>query len=192
MMPILKFFYYSRFSDKRNTVAKVENYKDACYTGQTKQTVGVLVFSVKNVLNAHCKNVNSRKSKDLISATPCLNEGLDDTKKCLDVAVRYLQAVEKFNDQSKSQQKLGQLCCAYSDFIKCAQTNLSKHKNCNEKSINTMVGFLKQILDPMIDLICGKFSGDTDACDNFQYTPASPTLKYHSFAAPAIHIISSL
>ena len=170
----------------------MESYKDACYKDVFKQAVSVFLYTVKNMLKTHCKNVDSKRSKALLAAAPCLNDGTPELIKCSDKTQDRLIAVEKLGP-SFSKLKLGTLCCGYVEFTRCVESGLLKVKqNCKPQHVTTIMDFARLLTDSTTGLMCGDLTGDTDRCDHFQYRKNNSTVKYHSVMAPIVHIVTSL
>lgn len=98
------------FNESRSTmelVGKLEDYKDKCLKGQTKQVVSVAIYSIKNLFNQYCKNRNAKRTKDLVASAKCANAASQGYLKCNNDYTELLMAVTSSKD---SKQKLAQLC----------------------------------------------------------------------------------
>ena len=88
-------------------VSRLEDYKTQCLKGRTKQTVSIIIYSMKNLINLYCNNPNSKRANDLLSSAPCANEATVEYNKCNIDYIDLLLAVEYSKD---SKQQLTQLC----------------------------------------------------------------------------------
>ena len=93
--------------EMRTYVSQVEQYKDQCLKEQTKQTVSVVIYSLKSMLNSYCKSQGSKKVKELLASASCANRINKDYEKCLTSSIDTFMAV---NAMSDSKGQLAQLC----------------------------------------------------------------------------------
>lgn len=178
-------------------------YKDTCLTGSKKQTFAVFLFSIRSLLSGYCRNLESKRTRALLSAADCLNKAVlpQLNRNCYNTAVQRLTDAQTLTD---SKQKLSTMCCIYAHFLACIRDlgstamESSEGAGCSEQHIDTALSFVRQAFDGTISLVCGEYSEAGDQCERFRFIKAVSSGKkvktesFRSFAAPAIRIISTI
>ena len=101
------FKFHNFLRDHYGYIKRFEEYKDQCLEDKTKQTVSVVVYSVKNMINSYCRNPNAKRTKELIASASCANKITHDYDKCQANLINILYAIIPISD---SKEKLAQLC----------------------------------------------------------------------------------
>ena len=106
---ILTVFYLLFFTHREqlNLVAQLEDYKSQCLHDRSKQTVSIIVYSMKSLIGQYCKTLNTRRTTELINSARCANEANLKYNTCNQDYIDLLMAVENSKD---SKQQLVQLC----------------------------------------------------------------------------------
>ena len=85
-------------SDSFTHIEDIDKYKAKCMKQMPKQVTGVIVHSVKRVINKYCKR-DSKALTDLIASTPCANGAKKDIDICY---ARFIDDCQgAINDQEK-------------------------------------------------------------------------------------------
>lgn len=174
------------------SAAKLEDYKDKCLKDQPKQIVSVIIYSMKGLINAYCKNPNSKKTKELIASAKCANEAGAGYLTCSNSYVDLLMAVY---DSKDSQKRLGQMCCGYVEVFKCLDEKAKAQSVCTEKHSETHKQFVRAFFDNAVNIICGDYNEQSDKCDNFKLTrKGGKSVKSRpvSFFNPLVHTLANL
>jgi hypothetical protein len=121
-------------------IKEIERYKTKCMKNLTKQMAGILIFSLKNVINQLCKK-DSKRLTNLIASTPCINAANSQINKC------YSNLIDKIlGAQNASEtRRIPHVCCEYYKFFPCVATRTKRISACTEFHISTASDFVRSL-----------------------------------------------
>ncbi len=74
----------------------------------SKQTISVILYSIKSLINQYCKkNANSKKVEDLLSAASCANSATNEFNKC---NIKYIDSLLAAQNTKEDRVKIAQMC----------------------------------------------------------------------------------
>lgn len=160
----------------------MDAYKNQCLTGQFKQLASIFIYSVRFMITTYCKNLNSRKVKDLLSSASCANTATKDYLTCNNDYVDLLLALEEAETREgtsgssgSSKRALATVCCGYTEIFKCIKAQGAKHqkKGCSEDKVEKNSDYIRGFFDNAVSVLCVDYGEASDKCDSFKFLKLS-------------------
>jgi len=107
------YFFLSYRREQYQLLLEVEDYKNQCLDQLSKQTISIILFSMKNLINQYCKR-NSRKVDDLLSAASCANSATNEFNKC---NANYIDALLASQNTPDANMKIPQMCWLVKNYL---------------------------------------------------------------------------
>lgn len=205
--PVNKAQFKPYCKEQLNMIARLEDYKSSCLKDRSKQTVAIIIYSMKNVVGTYCRNPNSKRTTELINSASCANEATTEYARCNSEYIDLLLAVENSKD---AKQQLVQLCCGYVEVFKCIRSSAASLAGCTESQVEANVNYIRGFFDNASNLICSDYSAESDKCDrvkllkrkgirppppansNNAWSQQSSFSRPQSYFNPLVHLLSSL
>jgi hypothetical protein len=145
-------------------ILEVEDYKNECLKALSKQTISVILYSIKSLINQYCKkNSNNKKVEDLLSAASCANSATNEFNKC---NIKYIDSLLAAQNTKEDRVKIAQMCCEYHKIFDCIQAQGIRVKGCTDKHLEISADYIKSHFSNVLDLMCGDYSESSDKCDS--------------------------
>ena len=139
------------------------------------------IYSFRAALRNSCNPKNKRKFTEFLAIGECANK--PDSRKVIYAGIsKFLETVDIAKDLKPAKLGVGHLCCDYYKALADIESKLEK--TCDPATTQTVIEFVKNIFQAIINMGCTRYSDDTDACSKLSpltKTSSNEKKKFNSF-----------
>lgn len=162
-----------------------------CFEKTVKDYASMAIYTIRVNMKRFCGKEGSKQTREWLKLGPCANKHIQPYDICFQKFINQTKVLINIADDKK---KFPHTCCNFVEGVRCGEAFLN-NVPCIRPYANMFMDIFRGASGQMVDLACGDYNEQTDACERLgpPPKPVKPNKnRYKTAALVLIELLASI